>query len=218
MLIGLIILFQSMIFLTNIGSLREDVLRQDFISVIGQLFMLDNFDLIKEIMIGVMLVLLMAQQNCFGTLQLIHQTISLLNQRSSFFQFQFDQTNIIFSLGRKLYILLVEISNHLMKISLVIWGLSSVSLIKLIFFLIAVKSEFTRDSKQQIYIFRFTVVLAIIYLFLQTLYNISFIDIFFKSFGDKLDRIVYYFGFYKYYNYQQGAAGTSGVDLNQIKY
>ena len=60
MLIGLIILFQSMIFLTNIGSLREDVLRQDFISVIGQLFMLDNFDLIKEIMIGVMLVLLMA--------------------------------------------------------------------------------------------------------------------------------------------------------------
>ena len=65
-----------------------------------------------------------------------------------------------------MYILLIDISQHLMKISLVIWGLSSVSFIKLIFFLISIKSEFTKDKNFQINIFKFTIILAISYLFL----------------------------------------------------
>lgn len=112
---------------------------------------------------------------------------------------------------------MVVVSPHLIKTSLVIWGLSSVSLIKLTFFLIAVKSELTVERDFHHFIFNFTVIFASIYLFLQTIYNISFVDVFFKSLGSKLDSILLFIGLYKYYRFDEGVISISDIQQDALR-
>ena len=61
-----------MIFLTNTDYFRNYFNNEEVKSVVGSFEIIDNFDLIKEIIIAIMIGLLFIQNKCFETLILVH--------------------------------------------------------------------------------------------------------------------------------------------------
>ena len=111
----------------------------------------------------------------------------------------------------------IELSDHLAPLALILWGMSRISLIKFTFLLLGLFGILISKEIFIKHLAKISLILSTFYLIVQTFYNFSFVDVFLKSMGTKLDKQLFFIGFYKYYNLFHGHLLKFNYDYDEIK-
>lgn len=122
-----------------------------------------------------------------------------------------------FKLMRRAVKLIYLFAHRLIQLALIFWGLSRISLIMFSFVLLGTMGMLSSNKKYNNALIQIAIFIAFFYLILQTAYNFTFIDYYFKSLGDSADNICFVIGFYKYYNLYKGKLLKMELSVEEVQ-
>lgn len=141
----------------------------------------------------------------------------LISISTTYLNIQHHQETWYYKVFQVFYLVFGFFSDRMVQISLIIWGMSRTSVIKLLFLLIGLLRINSEKVNNNMAYFRVAFFIALFYLVFQTLYNLSFVDNLIKSFGKDNDNFLFKIGFYKYYNLFHGHLLVFKYSFDEIK-
>ena len=188
------------VYYANTTQGKNLFLKVDIMNLFGKTVVEDNYDKTGFLLNLSLLFLLNLHSNLLIRIKDKWDRIDKIKKRNDFknlFRFS-DKWYFFFS--KRIFVFYNFFSDKIAQILLILWGLSRISLIKFIFLSIGIIGLCGFQKLFMKYLSKVAFFISVIYIFIQTSYNFSFVNYFVKSLGTKNDKYLFVIGFYKYYN------------------